>query len=280
MKRISQDWWKSSCSGCGGGCHGGLGHLGIDLTHWDYVVALAGNPNTGKSTVFNALTGLRQHTGNWPGKTVTRAEGGFQYEHKRYKLIDLPGTYSLFSMSADEEIARDFILFGRPDCTLITVDATCLERNLNLVLQILEMTGNAVIALNLMDEAKRKNMDIDCRRLAQELGVPVVATVARTGEGIRELIKEVANIVTGAVKTQPRTIERSTALKQAIGELEPFIERMCPGLPNADWIAMRLIEGDPGIREALLSGRLTSLGERKVSLQAGLKKRRETVSTP
>lgn len=250
---------------CGGGdaCPGNWRYLGVDLTHWDYVVALAGNPNTGKSSIFNALTGLRQHTGNWPGKTVIRAEGGFQYEHKRYKLIDLPGTYSLLSMSADEEIARDFILFGQPDCTIVMVDATCLERNLNLVLQILEMTGKAVIALNFMDEARRKNMDIDSRRLARDLGVPVVATVAKTGEGIRPLILEAVNIVTGAVKTQPHKVERSAALKQAIEELVPFIEKMCPGLPSADWIAVRLIEGDIGVREALLSGRLASWGEKK-----------------
>lgn len=252
---------------CGGGdtCLGDWRNLdlGVDLTHWDYVVALAGNPNTGKSSIFNALTGLRQHTGNWPGKTVIRAEGGFQYEHKSYKLIDLPGTYSLLSMSADEEIARDFILFGRPDCTIVMVDATCLERNLNLVLQILEMTGKAVIALNFMDEARRKNMDIDSRRLARDLGVPVVATVAKTGEGIRPLILEAVNIVTGAVKTQPHKVERSAALKQAIEELVPFIEKMCPGLPSADWIAVRLIEGDIGVREALLSGRLAFWGKRK-----------------
>jgi Fe2+ transport system protein B len=125
------------------------------MTEWDYVIALAGNPNTGKSTIFNALTGLRQHTGNWPGKTVTRAEGGFLYGDKRYKMVDLPGTYSLLSTSLDEEVARDFILFGQPDVTVIVVDATRLERNLNLVLQVLEITDRAVLALNLMDEAKR-----------------------------------------------------------------------------------------------------------------------------
>ena len=123
----------------------GLRRLGIDTSDWDYVVALAGNPNTGKSTVFNSLTGLRQHVGNWPGKTVARAEGGFEFEGEKYKLVDLPGTYSLLSASTDEEIARDFILFGRPDCTVIVVDATVLERNLNLALQILEITDRAYI---------------------------------------------------------------------------------------------------------------------------------------
>ena len=138
-----------------------LGRLGLDMKHWDYVVALAGNPNTGKSTVFNRLTGLRQHTGNWPGKTVTRAEGGFSYGRDRLKLVDLPGTYSLLSASHDEEIARDFLLFARPDVTVVVVDPTCLERNLNLVLQILEITGRVVVCLNLMDEAGRKGISVD-----------------------------------------------------------------------------------------------------------------------
>mgnify|MGYP000568706370 CR=1 FL=1 len=113
-----------------------LKKLGVNINNNDFVVALAGNPNTGKSTVFNALTGLRQHTGNWPGKTVSRAEGGYSYNDKKYKLVDLPGTYSLLSASQDEEIARNFILFGKPDVTIIVVDATRLERNLNLVLQL------------------------------------------------------------------------------------------------------------------------------------------------
>jgi len=128
--------------------------LGIDLTDWDYLIALAGNPNTGKSTLFNALTGLKQHVGNWPGKTVARAEGGFEFNGTRYKLVDLPGTYSLLSASEEEEIARDFILFGNPDVVVIVMDATAIERNLNLTLQILEITDRVVIALNLMDEAR------------------------------------------------------------------------------------------------------------------------------
>ena len=138
----------------------------MNLDRVDHVIALAGNPNTGKSTVFNALTGLRQHTGNWPGKTVTRAEGAFEYSGKRYKLVDLPGTYSLLSTSLDEEIARDFILFGQPDVTVVVADASRLERNLNLVLQVLEITDRAVLCLNLVDEAQRHGsrwMNGSCR---------------------------------------------------------------------------------------------------------------------
>src|SRR5210317_2129189 len=124
---------SSACEICPQYNASGLKKLGVSMEAWDYVVALAGNPNTGKSTVFNALTGLRQHTGNWPGKTVTRAEGGFEFNKNQFKIIDLPGTYSLLSTSTDEEVARNFILFGQPDVSIIVVDSTKLERNLNLV---------------------------------------------------------------------------------------------------------------------------------------------------
>ncbi len=157
--------------------------------NWDYLVALAGNPNTGKSTVFNSLTGLRQHTGNWPGKTVTRAEGVFSLKDRKVKVVDLPGTYSLQAGSTDEEVARDFILFGEPDVTLVVVDATRLERNLNLVLQVLEITDRVVVCLNLMDEARRHGIAVDAARLEKELGVPVVPTSVRRGEGLPELLR-------------------------------------------------------------------------------------------
>ena len=152
---------KNNCETCPVHQSAYLKKLGVNMESWDYVLALAGNPNTGKSTVFNALTGLRQHTGNWPGKTVTRAEGGFDYNDQRFKIVDLPGTYSLLSTSTDEEIARNFILFGKPDVTVIVMDATRLERNLNLALQVLEITDRAVICLNLMDEARRHKIQIN-----------------------------------------------------------------------------------------------------------------------
>src|SRR5688572_3740385 len=169
----------TACAGCQHHA-GNLVKLGVNMDKFDYVVALAGNPNTGKSTVFNSITGLRQHTGNWPGKTVTRAEGGFALDERRYKLVDLPGTYSLLSTTVDEEIARNFILFARPDVTVVVVDASHLERNLNIVLQVLAITDRAVVCLNLIDEAERRGRKIDSRRLARDLGVPVVPTVART----------------------------------------------------------------------------------------------------
>jgi ferrous iron transport protein B len=233
--------------------------LGIDTTSVDHVVCLAGNPNTGKSTVFNALTGLKQHVGNWPGKTVARAEGGYEYEGLRYKLIDLPGTYSLLSASTDEEIARNFILFGRPDCTIIVVDATVLERNLNLALQILAITDRAVLCLNLMDEARRKGIKVNHRRLANELGIPVVPTVARTTHGMPELIDAVARVADGTVVTRPRRVRASGTAADSVEELEALIEESYPGLPNAHWVALRLLEGDRQVEDAIRSGELARL---------------------
>ena len=241
-----------------------LTRLGINMSDWDYIVALAGNPNTGKSTVFNALTGLRQHTGNWPGKTVVRAEGGFLYGEKRYKLVDLPGTYSLLSTSADEEVARDFILFGQPSVTIVVVDATRLERNLNLALQVLEITDRVVIALNLMDEAKRHGLRVDERRLARDLGVPVVPMAARQGEGIQDLLKTVAEVASGAAVTRPHRVrQRDPQLEQAINQLVSPIERTFPGLPNARWGALRLLDGDESIEQAVREGTLGQLAQQK-----------------
>lgn len=249
--------------------HAGLRRLGIDTADWDYVVALAGNPNTGKSTVFNTLTGLRQHVGNWPGKTVARAEGGFEYAAKKFKLVDLPGTYSLLSASTDEEIARDFILFGRPDCTIVVVDATVLERNLNLTLQILEITDRAVICLNLMDEAERKGIEIDHERLSRDLGIPVVPTVARTGEGIPALIEAVAGVASGAIATRPHRIGAHGETARSVEELASMVAAVYPGLPNARWVAMRLLEGDKRVENAIAGGELGELVDAQELQTAG-----------
>ena len=145
------------------------------------VIALAGNPNVGKSTVFNSLTGLNQHTGNWPGKTVANAYGRYRHKNGSFILVDIPGTYSLMANSTEEEIARDFICFGNPHAVVVVVDATCLERNLNLVLQTLEITGRVVVCVNLMDEAERKKIRVDTGKLQSLLGVPVIGTAARFG---------------------------------------------------------------------------------------------------
>jgi len=254
----------SVCATCPVNRH--LARLGVNMDSWDYVVALAGNPNTGKSTVFNALTGLRQHTGNWPGKTVARAEGGFEYGDKRYKIVDLPGTYSLLASSADEEIARDFILFGQPDVTVIVVDATRLERNLNLALQVLEITDKAVVALNLMDEARRHKLTVDHRRLARDLGVPVVPLSARSGEGVAELLQMVHGVATGEIKPRPHRLAstRDSVLDRAVSYLVTRIEAAFPGLPNARWVALRLLDGDASIESAIRDG---SLGDLSRGLQ-------------
>jgi ferrous iron transport protein B len=223
-------------------------------------VALAGNPNTGKSTVFNALTGLRQHTGNWPGKTVVRAEGAFRFGGSRYKLVDLPGTYSLLAASPDEEVARNFLLFGRPDVTLVVVDATRLERNLNLVLQILEITSRVVLCLNLMDEARRGGLEVDDRRLARDLGIPVVPTAARQREGLEALLAAVQEVATGKVECRGfRTQAEPPALKQALKLLVGQLEEAFPGLPNARWVALRLLEGDERMMEAVRNRELEGL---------------------
>ncbi len=250
----------AACEACPMHNAGNLLKLGVDMDEWDFVVALAGNPNTGKSTVFNALTGMRQHTGNWPGKTVSRAEGGFSYGGFRYKLIDLPGTYSLLSTSFDEEIARDFILFGQPDVTVIVTDATQLERNLNLALQVLEITDRAVICLNLMDEAQRHGWQVDDRRLARDLGVPVAPTAARQGEGLDGLLKAIHEVATGQAVCKPyRLKNESPQIKGALTRLTKMIQESFPGLPNARWVALRLLDGDQRIAEAVRSGELAQL---------------------
>ncbi|MBK7715568.1 MAG: ferrous iron transport protein B [Gemmatimonadetes bacterium] len=221
----------------------------------DFLVGLAGNPNTGKSTVFNALTGLRQHTGNWPGKTVSRAEGVFSHGGKRIRLVDLPGTYSLQAGSTDEEVARDFLLFGRPDVTVVVLDATRLERNLHLALQILEITDRVVVCLNLMDEARRHGIAVDPAKLERELGVPVVAAAARRGEGIPALLDAILAVASGQRGTAPYRLEAyPPEVDRALREMLPAVERAFPALPNARWVALRLLQGDQRIEEAVREG--------------------------
>jgi ferrous iron transport protein B len=249
-----------ACASCSVYRAANLKKLGVAIDTWDYVVALAGNPNTGKSTVFNALTGLRQHTGNWPGKTVSRAEGGYAYGGKRFKLVDLPGTYSLLSTSLDEQIARDFILFGQPDVTVIVVDATRLERNLNLALQVLEITERVVVCLNLMDEARRHGISVDERQLARDLGVQVVPASARYGQGLPELLAAISDVAAGKFVGKPKRIEvEPAAIKPALADLVAQLKAAFPELPNPRWIALRLLGGDESILAALRNGQLGTL---------------------
>lgn len=255
------DCGSGGCSGCATGrSEDLLRRLGLKLGNWDHVVALAGNPNTGKSTVFNNLTGLRQHTGNWPGKTIARAEGGFSYRERRYKLVDLPGTYSLLSASPDEEVARDFLLFGQPDVTVVVADATALERNLNLALQVLQITERTIVCVNLMDEAAAHGLRIDLRGLARDLGVPVVGTSARSREGMEGLLEEIHLMATGRVEARPRRLGYDVpGLREAIRGLAAEVEAAVPGIANAPWIALRLLQGDESVRRGLAQGELGRL---------------------
>lgn len=211
----------------------------------DRVVALAGNPNVGKSTIFNALTGLRQHTGNWPGKTVSNAQGNFTWHGRGYCLVDVPGCYSLLAHSAEEEVARDFICFGGAEAVIVVCDATCLERNLNLTLQILEVTSRVVVAVNLMDEARHKDMEVDLARLEKRLGVPVVGMAARQGKGLEELMAALERVCEKEPAETPSPVSYPPYIEDAVTRLELSLEDICrtKGL-SPRWAALRLLEGE------------------------------------
>lgn len=213
------------------------------------VIALAGNPNVGKSTVFNQLTGMNQHTGNWPGKTVSNAQGTCVYHGESYIFVDIPGTYSLMAHSAEEEVARDFLCFGQPDGVVVVCDATCLERNLNLVLQTMEITPRVVVCVNLLDEARKKHIRLDLDLLSQSLGVPVVGASARSRQGLDNLMDKVA-----ALRKQPPTpapIRYTPAIEEALALIEPRLAPLLDGRLSSRWTALRLLEGDPTLARTM-----------------------------
>lgn len=206
------------------------------------VVALAGNPNTGKSTIFNALTGLKQHTGNWPGKTVLKAQGTYMFHGKKYVVVDLPGTYSLQAGFAEEQVAQDFLCRKHLQATVVVADATCLERNLNLVLQVMEITSRVIVCVNLIDEAQRKKIFIDLDGLAAELGVPVVATAAGRGAGLEELKVKIEEITFKQITTNPRRLIYDPDIEEAIALIEQNLPGSVKERFNPRWFALRLVE--------------------------------------
>lgn len=216
-----------------------------------YTIALAGNPNTGKSTLFSMFTGMRQHTGNWAGKTVLKAEGYFNFDGTLYNIVDLPGTYSLYSNSADEEVARDYIIFEQPDVTLVVLDATSLERNLNLALQVMEMTNRVVVCVNFMDEAKRLRIKINMEAMEQKLGVPAVAISARHRLGIEQLMKKMKGVASGQIVPSPLLVQYNKHIEEKIAVLEPFIREQLGTSYPARWIALRLLDGDESLLHSL-----------------------------
>jgi ferrous iron transport protein B len=208
------------------------------------IIALAGNPNVGKSTVFNSLTGLNQHTGNWPGKTVTNAQGRYKYKNTTFILADVPGTYSLMANSEEEEVARDFLCFSDIDAVVVVTDATCLERNLYLVLQILETTANVVVCVNLMDEAKRKRIHVELEELSRQLGVFVVGTSANTGEGLDELMEAVHQVTVKKNCSQPLDISYDEIIEKSIDIIESRVKELLNDNLNSRWVSLKLLDGD------------------------------------
>ena len=250
-----------------------------------YIVALAGNPNVGKSTIFNSLTGMHQHTGNWTGKTVANATGKAIINDKEFTFVDIPGTYSIMSNSEEEEIARDYICFGNPDATVIVVDSTCLERNLNLVYQIMEITDNIIVCVNLLDEAKKKKIKIDLKKLEDLLGVPVVGTVARDKQTLENLKNTIYKVCEGEIRPHTKTViyeqEIEENLEKIVGALDTdslkneYLEKrnIATDIEVEEnkiskklyrWIAIKLIDGEEKILKSIQENLELNLGEQEI----------------
>lgn len=225
-------------------------NFNIEKKDSEFIIALAGNPNTGKSTVFNSLTGLHQHTGNWPGKTVVNARGEFSYKDKSYVLVDLPGTYSLFATSVEEVVARDYLCFGNPEAVIVVTDATALERNLNLVFQVMELTSKVILCVNLIDEAAKKKITVDGEKLSKELGIPVVLTAARNNVGMEYLKDTLSGLIEGKISSYPNNTVYSEEIEEYLRKINEVIRETMDEV-NPRWYALRMLDGDESLYDSM-----------------------------
>ena len=217
-----------------------------------YKIALAGNPNVGKSTIFNSITGMHQHTGNWTGKTVANAKGECVYKNTKMTFIDIPGTYSIMSNSEEEEIARDYIIFEKPNVTVVVVDATCLERNLNLVFQIMEITDNVVLCVNLLDEAKKKGIQIDLKKLQNKLNIPVVGTIARKKQTLNNLLDIVKKVCENKITIKPNKIIYEKEIEEEVEKITEQLKEKYKLNENLyRWVSLKIIDGDEKILDTI-----------------------------